>query len=296
MTRLAGLCLLTAALTAQQVSDTEFKPPIDKPAFPAATGPVIAIDEAHNNFHTRDGRYLTFANLLERDGYKVVASKSEFRGDALKPFKILVIANALSRANPGKWEKPVEPGFTDEEAAVLEKWVRDGGSLWMMIDHFPMPGVFEPVTRAFHLKFLNGYVVDEAAPGPLVFSKEKGTLKQHPVTDGVDMVATFTGSAFQMPGGVPLLEFPAGPVSQMVERSYVVTPDTARIPVKGWLQGGLMRHGKGRLAVFGEAAMFSAQLGGPNRAPMGMNAPVARENPTLLRRVALWLAGGLGDK
>lgn len=296
MIQFACFWLACAAVWAQQVSDTGFQPPIAKPAFAKGAGPVVAIDEAHNNFHTKSGRYLTFANLLERDGYNVVASKSEFLGDALKPVRILVIANALSRVNPEKWERPVAPGFTNEEAVVLEKWVRDGGSLWMMIDHFPMPGVFEPVTRAFGLKFLDGYVVEEPASGPLVFSKEKGTLKQHAVTEGVNAVATFTGSAFQMHGGVPLLEFPAGPVSLMVERAGTVTPATPRIPVKGWLQGGLMRHGKGRIAIFGEAAMFSAQLGGPNKVPMGMNAPVAAENPTLLRRVALWLAGGLGDK
>lgn len=287
--------LAGAALLAQQVSDTGFQPPIAKPAFAKGAGPVIAIDEAHNNFHTKDGRYLTFASLLERDGYHVIASKSEFLGDALKPIRILVIANALSRVNPAKWERPVAPGFTDEEAVVLEKWVREGGSLWMMIDHFPMPGVFEPVTRAFGLKFLDGYVVEEPASGPLVFSKGKGTLKQHAVTEGVNSVATFTGSAFQMPNGVPLLEFPAGPVSLMVERAGAVTPETRRIPVKGWLQGGLMRHGKGRIAVFGEAAMFSAQLAGPNKAPMGMNAPVAKQNPEFLRRIALWLSGSLGE-
>jgi hypothetical protein len=31
--------------------------------------------------------------------------------------------------------------------------------------------------------------------------------------------------------------------------------------------------GTGRVAVFGEAGMFSAQLAGPNQAPMGINAP-----------------------
>jgi len=52
-----------------------------------------------------------------------------------------------------------------------------------------------------------------------------------------------------------------------------------------------MRVGKGRVAVFGEAAMFSAQLAGPNKAPMGMNAPIAAQNPQFLLNVMHWLSG-----
>jgi hypothetical protein len=57
-----------------------------------------------------------------------------------------------------------------------------------------------------------------------------------------------------------------------------------------------MKVGKGRVAVFGEAAMFSAQLDGP-RQPMGMNAPGAEQNHQLLLNVMHWLsqAKGMAD-
>ncbi len=48
---------------------------------------------------------------------------------------------------------------------------------------------------------------------------------------------------------------------------------------------------RGRLAVFGEAAMFSAQLSGPDRRPMGMNAPVARDNYRYVLNILHWLSG-----
>jgi hypothetical protein len=51
-----------------------------------------------------------------------------------------------------------------------------------------------------------------------------------------------------------------------------------------------MKVGKGRVAIFGEAAMFSAQLGGPQKLPMGMNAPVAKQNPQFLLNVMHWLS------
>ena len=51
-----------------------------------------------------------------------------------------------------------------------------------------------------------------------------------------------------------------------------------------------LNHG-GRVAVFGEAAMFTAQLAGPNAAPMGMNAPIAGQNARFALHVMRWLAG-----
>ena len=40
-------------------------------------------------------------------------------------------------------------------------------------------------------------------------------------------------------------------------------------------------------------AMFSAQLTGPEKAPMGMNAPVAKHNPQFLLNLMHWLAAVL---
>jgi len=52
----------------------------------------------------------------------------------------------------------------------------------------------------------------------------------------------------------------------------------------------VMVVGKGRAAFFGEAAMFSAQVAGPNRRPMGMNAPGAEQNFQLVLNLMHWLA------
>ena len=47
--------------------------------------------------------------------------------------------------------------------------------------------------------------------------------------------------------------------------------------------------GAGRLAVFGEAAMFTAQRFDPGGVLAGMNAPEAVDNLKLLRRIMAWL-------
>jgi len=70
-----------------------------------------------------------------------------------------------------------------------------------------------------------------------------------------------------------------------------VNADTPRTPVKGWLQGATLLAGKGRIDVFGEAAMYSAQFSGPKRLPMGMNHPKAAQNYQFVINVMHWLSG-----
>jgi hypothetical protein len=65
---------------------------------------------------------------------------------------------------------------------------------------------------------------------------------------------------------------------------------TPRISATNLLQGAVVYHGQGRLAVFGEAAMFSAQVVGPDKRPIGMNAPDARDNYRLALNLLHWLS------
>jgi hypothetical protein len=66
---------------------------------------------------------------------------------------------------------------------------------------------------------------------------------------------------------------------------------TPAIGAGGMQQGAALQFGKGRVAVFGEAAMFSAQTVGPSRSPMGMNDPDAAQNAKFLLNVMHWLEG-----
>lgn len=77
----------------------------------------------------------------------------------------------------------------------------------------------------------------------------------------------------------------------MVEAPGKVTEQTPIVPIDGWLQGAVMRFGKGRAAFFGEAAMFSAQITGLPGHPMGVNNPIASENPQFLLNLMHWLSG-----
>jgi hypothetical protein len=53
--------------------------------------------------------------------------------------------------------------------------------------------------------------------------------------------------------------------------------------------GAVLPFGKGRVAVFGEAAQFTAQLKGKTHQPFGLNAPEATQNLTFLLNTIHWL-------
>ncbi len=285
-----GLTLLLAAvlatLHAQQVADTKFRPRIAKPAFSAGKGPIVLIDEGHFNFHTAAGRYLPFAALLRRDGYVVKGSAGKFTSEMLRAGQVLVISNALNEKNQKDWRPPHSSAFRREEIAAVHDWVRGGGSLLLIADHMPFAGAAEEMGKAFGIRFLNGYAMVPSNPGPMVFRRSDGTLKDHAITTGIDEVATFTGSAFQIEGeGQPLLVFGQDVVLTTAPN------DPKPTSVTGRLQGAALPVGKGRVAVFGEAAMFSAQLAGPDKRPMGMNHPTALQNAQFLLNVMHWLTG-----
>lgn len=280
---------LPAGLPAQQVPDTAFRPTVSAPAFAPGRGPVVLIDEAHFNFHTAGDRYLPFARLLERDGFVVRPSRARFDTARLGEARVLVIANAL--ADTGEWVLPARPAFTSAEIAAVREWVRAGGSLLLIADHMPFPGVAESLAAAFGIGFTNGFALGTGDGGIAGFRKADGSLRTHPVTEGIDSVRSFTGQAFRLTGpGVPLMILDTSMVNLLPTRAWEFTAATPRTAAAGMLQGALVEFGRGRVAVFGEAAMFTAQLGGPNRNPMGMNHPTAPQNARFALNVVRWLA------
>lgn len=287
---------------AQQEPDLDYSPPIARPAYGAGHGPLIAIDEAHHNFHTVDGRYKPFAQLLRRDGYRVDGFRASFSADTLKSVSVLVIANPLSERNVEDWSLPTPSAFTPVEVAAVHAWVEAGGALFLIADHMPFPGAAGELGKAFGVEFSNGYARSGRPNRGLadIFEFDSG-LQPSALTSGraddeqVTSVATFTGSAFKLPkDATPVLVFGADSVSLETTRAPGITSDAPKVSIEGWCQGAILNAGKGRVAVFGEAAMFSAQVAGPTRVPMGMNAPEAAQNHQLLLNVVHWLTRTAG--
>ena len=300
---LVGLVLAApVVVAAQQVADTVYAPAIPRPQYEAGAGPVVAIDAAHLNFHTADGRFLPFARLLERDGYRVVSNDEAFTVDGLRGIDVLVISNALHPQSARGWAPlPSLPAFTAGEVAALEAWVSGGGSLLLIADHMPIAGHAESLAAAFGIRFQNGFAMDAASSGSAVFRRADGSLRASVATDGlesserVDSVMTFTGQAFRVDPGVdaePLMVFSDAFTLYLTAVAFQFSEGTPRISAAHMLQGVLVRHGRGRVAAFGEAAMFTAQLAGPQQVPMGMNHPAAGQNYRFALNVLRWLSEG----
>jgi len=279
-----------------RTADLSFHPEIKNPAYPLGKGPVILIDEAHNNYHTAIGTYKPFATLLERDGYVVKRGTSKITSELLHACRILVIADA----QPPN-EKGDPPTFSQEEIDILNGWVHRGGSLFLITDHMPDPGAIEDLALSFGIQVNNGYVLNGYLSGreiPIIFKRSDSSLRDHSITNGrnpsekINSVATFTGSAFKAgPGFQPILVLGPSRQSWMPKEYWKFPPGTPSINVDGWLQGAVAEFGEGKIAFFSEAAMFSAQIFNQDKILFGMNNPLAKDNVQHLLNVMHWLSG-----
>jgi hypothetical protein len=165
----------------------------------------------------------------------------------------------------------------------------------------PFPGAIDHLAAAFGVFFVNGFARDSTKDdGSIRFRRSTGSLGTHAINNGrspverVDSVTSFTGSAFRTAGPVDtLMKLPPTTIVLMPQVAWQFSRLTPRLAGAGMLQGAVLTYGRGRVAVFGEAAMFSAQVAGPQRHPMGMNDPTAAQNAQFLMNVMHWLSRAL---
>jgi hypothetical protein len=298
MKRATVICVLlfvsSVAVYSQQMADPEFNASVANPAY-NKNGPRVLFDEAHHNFHTIDGRYKPFVDLLMNDGYRVIRNRQPFTKTSLSSFKVLVIANALGA------EEMDDTGaegaaFTEEECQAVQEWVKGGGALLLIADHAPFGGAAAPLGNRFDIDMSKGFTFDPAnsvagSPSLLIFSRENKLLASHPITEGrgenerLNRVQSFTGQSLK------------GPADSV---AVLKLADTARdtpnreagssVSAAGRAQAIALKFGKGRVVVQGEAAMLSAQITGADKSKMGMNVP-GTDNKQYALNLMHWLSG-----
>ncbi len=297
-----GLWLaLALPAAAQQSADSTFQPEVPDPRYVVGSGPRVAVDAGHHNFHTVDRRFAPFAALLQADGYRVAGHAGAWTADSLAEVDILVVANALAEANIRDWSNPVMPAFTSAEIESLLQWLTAGGSLLLIADHMPFPGAAAALAQRCGVLMENGFVFGPDGTGTLVFQADDGTLANHVIGGGpgdearVPFVVSFTGQAFTLDPAVsaePLLVIPPQSVLLLPDEAWVFDETTSRRSAAGMLQGATIRLGEGRVAVFGEAAMFTSQTVEGGRI-IGLGHPAAPHNQVFVLNVLDWLAGAV---
>lgn len=286
-------CFQSLNLPAQQIPDTHFSVVIEKPAYERGKGTTVTLDEAHFNFHTLSGRYATFGKVLENDGYVLQPGLEKFSAGYLNKLQILVIANAL--ADEGAWSLPARKAFTKEEVGALHTWVKEGGRLFLIADHMPFPGTAADIASSFGFNFIDGYALrldDEDE----IYSIRKGNLTINTITKGrrkserIDSIMTFTGQGFLAPQEATVItSFEDDFEILLPQNAGEFIESTPRISGHGFTNSAFMKYGKGKIVVMGEAAMFSAQLAGPDEIKIGMNHPRAPQNARFLLNIIHWL-------
>jgi hypothetical protein len=294
---LFALCLCVSGFAlAQQVADPNFDAKVAHPAY-TKNGPKVLFDEAHDNFHTASGRYKPFADLITNDGYQVTPNKQKFSAETLKGYDILVISNALGAPRMSLPEAS-NPAFAEAECDAVRDWVKAGGSLLLIADHAPMGAANQILAQRFSIDMSKMFTIDSQNydkesnnPGFIIYTRESGRLADHAITRGrndserVNKIIAFTGQSLKGPAeSVAFMKLADSAVDAMPG----VNPDP--VSAAGRAQGIAMSFGKGHVVVLGEAAMLSAQLGGPNHVPFGMNRP-GIDNRQLALNIVHWLSG-----
>jgi hypothetical protein len=284
------------ALSQQRADDIKI-PKINKPRFEKHNGPNIYIDQGHHNFHQKARRFKPFSDLLSSDGYKV---DSIIDLKKLKIGDVLVIANPIHQNNVRNWRRPIHQAFTKDEISYLKEWVKKGGKLLLIADHMPFSGASNSLANAFGFDFCDGfaYLKKESENSPDIFSISNKRLLNTTITNGflgenLNKITTFTGSSFTIPKKAKgVLKFQKGDYCLAPEVAWQFLDDTPNSDLENSYQGAILNFGKGKLAVFGEAAMFTAQTVTNNSGTykFGFHSEQAPNNIEFIRNLMYWLS------
>jgi hypothetical protein len=288
-------------------------PRVETSGRPQASGPVVLIDEAHHNFHRVTGSYGVVAEVIRADGFVVRAGSAKVTDAAVSGVTVFVSANPLAEPRQALVEKAKESGeefqwsaaarssaFTPDEIGTLQRWVRGGGGLLLVLDHPPFGGSGAALAAAFGVDVRNAQTTDPAhqennIAGRLVFSRETSLIGDHPVTQHVTRVISFLGTSIAGPSEASVL-LRLSPTA--VDREWrTETRSFITLSAKGRAQGLALTVGRGRVIVLGEAGLFAAEPGS-NRAGSGENGVLRPDVDTrrFASQAVRWLSGGTGQE
>lgn len=297
---MAALLLIACALGCttgvahKQVPDASFDALVAAPRF-RGDGPRLLFDDAHQNFHRSDGRYAPFVTLMRNDGFVVTPNAAPFTAESLRGHDLLVIANARGASEDA-------PAFTDAEVDAVAAWVEGGGALLLIADHSPFGRAAAALSQRFGVEMLDAHLKDEAhkdptAPSPffLLFTRENGLLGEHAITRDVQRIVTFGGQALRVRGDDGVL-LRLSPDARIV-RDRAKPDDNEPVGANGAAAVALT-HGRGRVAIIGEAAALTAQvITGDAAKAMGLDelrigmSRTDLDNKQFALNVVRWLVG-----
>lgn len=268
------------------------------------SGQRVVFDQGHKNHHQIDRTYKPFASLLRNDGCTVESADKPIDPSMLSNSDIFIIATAMGQEEPGD-----KSPFSGNEINILEEWVKNGGSLLLITEHYPFGLAMAPLLQKFGITVHNGYTEDSTminknVADALLFDKSKGHLNiNHPITAGINKVNTFTGSAIKGDSTwtqiLILSDYAQNyNVDVKIDREggdvKVGVSYADFYPATGYAQGLCKTYGRGKIVVLSESALLTAQID-KNGNKFGMNISDT-DNKEFALNIIRWLADKGIDK
>jgi hypothetical protein len=282
----------------QQQPDNSYDVSVESPFF-STNKPNVLFDDGHNNVHKSNGTYEPFVNLIENDGCEVESYDDEITASSLEGYDLLVSANARGD------EDKLTSAFTEAECDAIEQWVKKGGALLLIADHYPIGNGSKRLAERFGVVMQCGEVQDtihfegnKEYRDELVFAKSNGLLGNHEIINGlrsgeqITKVRSFRGqSLVSPPNAVELLSLSPSSLEMLADSSWTVDGKTYTsfadpVSADEHCQGVALTFGKGKVVVLGEAAMLTAQEYKEEK--FGMNTP-GNDNKQFCLNVVRWL-------
>src|SRR5262249_26314683 len=204
--------------------------------------------------------------LIRNDGYELRVNREAISRQTLANVAVFVVVCAQGKndANDGL-------AFAEHESSTIEAWVRSGGSLFLITDHWPFGPAVESLARRFGVHMGGGMVQDAEHCEPslgdshLIFARDNRLLNEHAITRGHDQqerisrVLTFTGQSILGPDdAVPFMALSDAAVERPAQVPRVEKHgDDVRVsmeygdpaPAKGRAQGIALEVEKGRIVI-----------------------------------------------
>ena len=258
---------------------------VGMPSAQAPSAHRVMLDEAHHNIKaTASGGYRPLVSLLADAGFDVTPNTLPFRPDRLATTDVVVIANPNGADERAPLDERATSAFTAPEIDAVEQWVRSGGGLLLVTDHYPTGVAARSLAERFGVKLSGGWTDDPVNRWPLpgygpvfghlVFSLENGLLPDHPITRGSDEwekiegVSTIAGGSMEgPPGSASLLllsptavdwtpsstpRAPSNTTPQAQSPDFNPCPSCDQVSAAGRSQGIAFVFGRGRVVIIGE--------------------------------------------
>lgn len=263
----------------------------------------VLFDEAHHNlFAGAATGYQPFVQLMRDEGASVTIGRDRFSASALEAVDVLVVVNPNAAANDAPREQRESPAFTPAEVDAVDRWVRAGGSLLLVSDHYPTGVSARALAERFGAQLSGGWTDDPdrrrtiGSYGPvfgqLRFTRATGSIGDHPITSGrdqaerVDIVDATAGESIAGPPGATTLlrlgerardfvrpsDAPARPPSPAsLADVFNSCPACATVSASGRGQGVAFDVERGRVVMLSEMGMLVDYDGGTGNRQFAIN-------------------------